>query len=302
MKKIVIGTLVGLFSVNGFTETNSYLMNAKTLRFAAPVVSGTPSTTDNPVGSIIYDVVNNNFKGLFAGGWGDITQGASITPPQVTVYKTGTAQTYTPPAGALYLRVRMVGGGGGGSGGRAPTGNPSGVGGDGGNTTFSETGGSLSLVAYKGLGGPVVPTTFKGGAGGATDLDGLTGIEVPGAYGAAGSVSNSTYGARSPGAMGGGSPFGGAGMGASYSSDSNTNAIANTGSGGGGGNANSPGVDLYSGNGGGAGGYIDVIITSPAPQYTYTVGTGGTAGTAGNDGYPGGAGAAGIIEVTAYFQ
>ena len=63
--------------------------------------------------------------------------------PQVTVYTTGTG-TYTTPAGAKWLQVKLVGGGGGGAGG-----NNGGAGGTGGTTTF----GTSLLTCIGGTGG-----------------------------------------------------------------------------------------------------------------------------------------------------
>jgi hypothetical protein len=53
------------------------------------------------------------------------------------------------------------------------------------------------------------------------------------------------------------------------------------------------------GQGGGAGGYVEKLITSPAATYTYTVGTGGAGGAAGT--LAGGNGAAGIIIVDEFY-
>src|SRR5687767_7553411 len=81
-------------------------MATLSLNFAAPVVTTEPSQTDNPLGSIVYDLNSGTFQGLFNNGWGPITQGA-FRIPKVTTYTSGT-DTFTPDAGALYIRVRMV--------------------------------------------------------------------------------------------------------------------------------------------------------------------------------------------------
>ena len=57
----------------------------------------------------------------------------------------------------------------------------------------------------------------------------------------------------------------------------------------------------YSGSGGGAGGYIDALITSMSATYAYTVGAAGSGGTGGS-GYLGGSGGSGYIEVIEYYQ
>jgi hypothetical protein len=52
---------------------------------------------------------------------------------------------------------------------------------------------------------------------------------------------------------------------------------------------------------GGAGGYINAIITSLSSTYSYAIGAGGNGGNAGTGGGAGGAGGSGVIYITAYF-
>jgi hypothetical protein len=207
-----------------------------------------------------------------------------IKGPTVQKFASGSG-TYTKPAGVLYIRVRMAGGGGGGAG----TGS-SGVGasGTGGNTTF----GSSFLVANGGGGG----TGGGGGLGGSASITGPTGISIAGAGGTG--VSNLV---NSAGGCGGVTAFGGAGGGAfgNSSSVAGGSAAANSGSGGGGAGGN---ASFGGGGGGGAGGYIDVLVTAPSATYAYAVGALGAGGTAGTSGQAGGNGGAGVIEVTEYYQ
>lgn len=204
--------------------------------------------------------------------------------------------TYITPPGALYLKVRMVGGGGGGSGsGTAGGGN----GGNGGNTVLL---GDVPAViaAYGGSGGPYAG---GGGGGGVATITGTGfGVGFLGFQGGAGGPSAATPGSAggySPGGNGAASPFGGQGGGGINSAGSA--AIANTGSGGGGGSGNSS-ANNYSGSGGGAGGYIEVIIASPLPSYPYAVGDGGVLGSAGTNGNVGAAGGSGVIIIEEFYS
>jgi hypothetical protein len=125
---------------SAFAQFSTDQAHAQSLNFSAPTVNGNPLATDNPVGSIVFDLSTHGFRGLFDNGsWGSITQG-SVTAPSIQKFTSGSG-TYTTPTGVLYLRVRMAGGGGGGSG----SGSASyGTGGNGGNSTF----GSSFLTAY----------------------------------------------------------------------------------------------------------------------------------------------------------
>jgi hypothetical protein len=53
---------------------------------------------------------------------------------------------------------------------------------------------------------------------------------------------------------------------------------------------------------GGAGGYVDAIITTLSATYSYAVGAGGSGGSAGVNGYAGGAGGSGIIIIEEYYS
>ncbi len=186
--------------------------------------------------------------------------------------------TYTTPAGATYIKIRMVGGGAGGS--AALTNNGT-LGAD---TTFG------TLTAGRGaLGGG---SAGLGGAGGtATNGD----INITGGSGTGGQTPNGGTISLSGGA-GGNSALGGGGAGGAQSNGGG-NAPANSGGGGGGGGGNST---TNSGCGGGAGAYLEKQINAPSATYAYAVGGGGTGGTAGTN--AGGNGGSGIIIVDEYYN
>jgi len=182
--------------------------------------------------------------------------------------------TYTPTAGTLFARVRMVGGGGGGG---AVSANNGAVGTD---TSFG------SWTAIHGNGG-----TASGGAGGNGGTGGANGTgtlieRVDGANGGAGSSTVAI------GGKGGSSVFGGAGN-SSVTSSAGVAAKANSGSGGGGGTP----AASNGGGGGGAGEYVEFFMTIAqiGASQAYTVGGGGNGGAAGTQ--AGGNGAAGVIIV-----
>lgn len=183
----------------------------------------------------------------------------------------GSGATYTTPAGCRMIRVRMIGGGGGGAA------SASGNGGAGGTTSFS------SFTAVGGAGGTAGSAT-GGGAGGSGGSGSADLRLVGGRGGTCTGTQNFVTGGG-----GGVSPFGGAGQG--QLNAAGTAAQSNTGSGGGGGGASSG----TCGPGGGAGEYVEFTISSPAANYTYTIGDGGTAGT--TSGNAGAAGGSGIIIV-----
>jgi hypothetical protein len=213
---------------------------------------------------------------------------ALYAAPQVTIYTSGSG-TYTTPANAKYLYVRMVGGGCGGGGGGGNGSNGSTVApGSGGDTTF----GTSLLTA----GGSVRSITGGGGTPGTITVSSPA-TSVVALSGSQGSAWQYNYGVATPvvGAPGQNSPFGGAG------SVGGGVALSNTGSGGGGGGVNNT-SGRFGGSGGSSGGYIEAIITSPSSTYSYAVGAAGTGGAAADgNGAAGGAGGSGLIIVTAYF-
>ncbi len=211
------------------------------------------------------------------------------TVPTIQLFTSGSG-TYTKPAAAKYIRVRMVGGGAGGSG-SGLNGAGANVGGAGGDTGFG--------AAWTAYGGSSY-TLSAGGGGGSYQFLAGAGIACQGNGGNA--CGNYVSGANtySQGGSGGGSVLGGGGSSVLFTSAGQSGA-ANTGGGGGG--AGYSGVSGFGvgGAGGGGGGFIDVIITNPSTTYSYVVGAGGTAGPAGTGGAAGGAGGSGLIEVTEYY-
>lgn len=204
---------------------------------------------------------------------------SSLKQPTTTVLNSGTAATYTTPAGAVRLFVRMVGPGGSSSGSGTGAGNAA----SGSNTTF----GTFTANA----GSPGLTSGFGAAGGGASGGDvALTGGDGGMASAAAGAASF----------PGGNSVWAGAGAGQAQSAaNSGRPGVANSG-GGAGGSSGTAGTSA--GGGGGGGGYLEGSITSLAATYTYTVGAGGTVGTAGTSGAAGGLGGSGKIIVTEYYN
>lgn len=233
-----------------------------------------------------------------AGTWASAGTQIQVAPFAVskvpTVQKfTSSSGTYYTPAGATYIRVRLVGGGGGGAGSAAVANNNGGNGGTGGNTTF----GTSLLEANGGQGGQGAGGSGAGGTGGAVSLASpAIGMAIAGGRGQGFHGSASSTPSR--GSMGAVSPFGG-GSGGCTQAGVGENAVANSGSGGGGAGANSA---QYSGASGGSGGYIDAIIFNPLSSYAYAIGAAGTAGSAGTSGTAGGTGGSGFIIVEEFYQ
>ena len=199
--------------------------------------------------------------------------------PTVQTFTSGSG-TYTTPAGAKAIRVRLVGAGSGGGGGNNATASTAG-----GNTTF----GSLTAGGAQGS-----SNTIPGAGGTASGGD----INAPGGVGAA-SYATQAWAAGTPGGSGAASPFGGQGAGSVNATG--IAAAANSGSGGGGGGSTAVGT-VHSGCGGSAGGYVEKWITAPAASYSYAVGAGGAGAAAGDaNSRDGAAGGSGRIIVEEYY-
>jgi hypothetical protein len=217
------------------------------------------------------------------GGFVLLADQTATVVPAVQVYLTGSG-TYTTPAGATYLFVKMVGSG---SGGGASTG------GNGSNTATDTSFGSWT--ALHGTFG-----NGNGGAGGTGGGPGVNGVGTQleringqdGGYGA----TNSSAGVVSWGGIGGSTSFYGGG---GRQTSAAVGATAKTNSGGGGSGGSPNGGSVVSGGGGGAGESVSFLINAPAATYAYVVGAHGTGGTGG--GNNGGDGADGRILVMAYF-
>jgi hypothetical protein len=207
-------------------------------------------------------------------------------PPTFTILKTGSG-TYNPPSGPspVALKIRAIGGGSGGAG----CGPGAGSGGAGGNTTFGSfiTAGGASASSLSGN---------LGGVGGIATLTTGGGVSGIGFNGAAGSGNTGAYADSSTAPSGASSPFGGGGGGGVNGPGSS--AYANTGAGGGGSNV---GTGTPGGSSGGAGAYIEAIITGAelttiiSSGISYSIGTGGSGGTAGSSGDLGGSGGSGLL-------
>lgn len=198
--------------------------------------------------------------------------------PQVTVLTPSSTSPYTPPVGALYLDVKMLAAGGSGSsnttGGNA-----------GGNSTF---GGSLTCNG--GSGGPAGNgTPGTGGTASGGDIN-TTG----GQSGIVFYPASVDYGGGEGGQAAG--PIAGPAGQFTGSPAGNNGVAGGKGSGGSGADDN---TGTFPSQGGGAGGYLQKLITSLAGSYAFTVGSGGAAVTSG---HTSGAGGDGEIVVTAYFQ
>lgn len=283
---LVLGTPYILLYVNATTE---FILVGKTgvADLAANEVTTAKILDANVTYAKIQNVTNARLLGNNSGGAAapsEIALGAglafsgastlklSTTTPTVQSFTSGTSLTYTTPAGATWLRVRVVGGGGGGS-----------AGGAGGTTSFN------SVTAIGGTAGTAHASSSpgQGGAGGTGGAGSAT-LRIAGTSGLGGTV-GSSLGASTGGAGGNAPYFSGGGNGG----NSGGAGSANTGGGGGaGGNGGSLGAE----GGGGSGEYYELIIGAPAATYTYSVGAGGTAGS------NGAAGAAGRIVVEEFYN
>lgn len=202
------------------------------------------------------------------------------TPPTQQNLIAGSGATYTTPAGATRLMIRMVGGGGGGAG----SGTASlGAGGNGGDTSFN------AIVAAHGLG---AATNGQGGVGGSAGA-GSASLRCPGSGGITGQTSAAGAASAPVGGKGGDSLLG---AGTQYGNVP----AANSGGGGAGADGQS-GTSVIAGGGGGAGEYVELQINNPAGSYTFSIGAGGTAGTAGTGGNAGRAGGSGNILVAEFY-
>lgn len=217
-----------------------------------------------------------------AGNFGTLTTVQKLT--------SGTSATYTPTAGARYIRVTIKGGGGGG-GACGPT------------PAAGATGGTTSFNSVTAIGGTYDTSAYGWGNGGTGGADNsLVVIRTPGANGGITSfLYNSTTTMRMLGGQGGGNGGGKAGWGSGTITGGA--GLANSGGGGGGAGYNAVtfattyGSNLPA-NGGGEGETAEFWL--PATTYTYTIGAGGAGGTDAG-GYAGGAGGSGVIFVEEFY-
>lgn len=195
---------------------------------------------------------------------------ATVTQPTRQYLTSGTGATYTTPANCKKLIIKMIGAGGGGGAQATNNGNT------GGTTTFDSIGAIGGSAGTNGGSG-------SGGAGG-TGGSGSAALRLPGS----GGHGNVEGGLGAPGIFGMGAP--------TYTAGAANGAAggANTGAGGGGGHS----TTIF-GGGGGSGEYVEIVISSPAATYTYTIGAVGAGGAAGTQ--SGGNGGSGLIIVEEYY-
>lgn len=284
--------ITGTAAITSLGSSASLNAPIYTLSFASTatlVHNATSLICPNGVNLVMKAGANATVAYLGSGNWRVIDYSIPNNWPTYATFIGGSG-TYSTPAGAIKLRVRMVGGGGGGGGANDAG---AGAGGSGGNTSF----GTFTALGGDGGGAGGTDLSTDGGFGG-TGGAGSAIMRIAGAAGGSGGSNYATDPANIAGA-GGASIFGGAGA-PSVTNSTRRNARANSGSGGAG--ATSSTVSLGSGAGGGAGEYVEFQILQPAATYSYVVGAAGTAGASGGGGTAGGTGASGLIQVEAFFK
>ncbi len=204
------------------------------------------------------------------------------------VFTSGTAATYTTPARARQLHVRMIGGGGaaGAAGAGCATGttaNP---------TIFNSINANGGVGGACSTGGGAGTTGGAGGTGGS----GSASLRIPGQTGGAGeSLGAETSGPGGSSMLG----FGAASIVGGGNVNGN-NAAANSGGGGSG-----AGSATTASAGGGGGEYVEIFLGTSvsgnlAATYTYTVSSGTVVNSSGATG-SGGSGGSGLIIVDEYY-
>jgi len=239
----------------------------------------------NLTGAIILatgdGTIQADYNKTVSGKWTLPTANGGAITPAITTYTSGSG-TYTVPTGCAYLKIRMVAGGGGGGGTTA--------GSAGGSTTF----GTSAYSCAGGSGGSIyqgtTDGTSAGGAGGSAPSGTVGYLAMAGQNGATGV--NTSIGSENPvGAVGGRGADTLLGVGGIGGATGTVSPTAGVGYGSGGGGYT---TGTATAGGGGAGAYQEILITSPASSYAYSVGSGGAAGT------NGGAGAGGCIIIEAH--
>lgn len=275
------------------TPQATYTTQAGTTENTNPVTLDTTGSAAVWLGTSLYYFELKDSAGNLI--WTADNIGTSLpTLPTRTIYTSGSG-TYSTPTGARQLRIRIKGGGGGSAGG-ADSANNATDGGTGGTTSFNSItaiGGSPSLKG-------AASTSPIGGIGG-TGGSGTASKRIAGAPGGpptvmyASGTNAAVYGGQG-GGQGGGVAKNAAG----------TAGAANTGGGASGGCPTSSAAfasmsALGVAGGGGEGEYAEIIISSPAANYSYSVGAGGTAGAAGTNGTAGAIGGSGYIIIDEYY-
>lgn len=265
---------------------------------ASEKISQLPSITNSAIGAnSLFPVVNSTDITTYSIELSQLDLRWGFVLPNVQSFTSGSG-TYTVPTSPrvpLYLKVTMAAGGGGADG----AGSGAGAGSSGGNTTF----GTTLLTCNGGSEGGPLGTGNGGGAtvgsDGSTVVQTITLLSGGNGQGFPSTQESTTF---LNGGMGGANPFGGAGAGAQAGANSGGSGTGNTGAGGGGAATNLPGTGAQPTAGGGAGGYIQALLSTLNTTYNYSVGAGGPGGTAGATSGAGGSGANGIIIIEAHFQ
>jgi hypothetical protein len=213
---------------------------------------------------------------------------SNVTLPTRQTFTSGSAATYTTPAGCRKIIVRAWGGGGGGAGSGGAGQSDGGGGGDSIFNSINAKGGGAGASYQGGQGG-------RAGSGTATNrIAGCPGQNPSGAH----------VSATNAIGFGGAGAGPGGGRGGAGGTDGEAGLVNTGGGGGGGGMASAAfatiGGYIYPG-GGGSGEYFELVINTPAGTYTYTIGAGGTAGAAGTGGQAGAIGGTGLIIVDEFY-
>lgn len=210
---------------------------------------------------------------------GRVTTIVSGAPPTYVRLTSGSG-TYSPTAGTVRIKVRMIAAGGGGAGsGASGTNGSNGAASNLGSWTVNPGQlGTANSGTAAGVGG-------AGGTGGSNGTGTLI-YRGPGSRGGDGLNQNGGLNVDLYGGIGGIGPFGGVGQ-------SGFAAPTQTAPGAGGAGAGQSGTNQGSGGAGGSGEYVEFQVTSPG-SLAYSVGTGGTAGTGSGTGQ-GANGATGLI-------
>lgn len=272
-------------SNSGATTVNVSGVGAKTLYKtggANAVGSG------DIISGSLYLVNYNPALNSSAGGFVLINPSVAQSAPTVTRLTSGTAATYTAPAGCVRQRIRMVAAGGGGG----ATVTNSGANGTSSSFQVNATGTAWTAVFGNGGTAASGAGSTAGGAGGTGGVDGSTGTLILRIAGTAGSNGANAVGGAA--GVGGITPLGGAAVRPAIGVNpvAGANAGANSGCGGNGGQGGN------SGGGGGAGEYVEFWVTG-CTTATYTVGAAGAGGAAGTN--AGGNGAAGWIVIEEFY-
>lgn len=284
--KLAGGTPAGLIPLTNGTQLAttsnlSYATSTDKLSITGQL-SVTASTTFNGKEYLMPSVEGASSTALMTNGAGHLMWGSPTVATSFPTFQklTNTAtSTYTTPANVLELYIRMCGGGAGG-----------GVGGGGGTnatTTFWGSG-TATTTAVGGSGGG----SFVGGLGGTGGLSNIGTIVYRVNGGSGNSTRNST--ADLIGSQGGQTVFGGAGPGIGTDNTRGSDAAPNSCAGGGSGTHTA-----VSNGSGGAGEYVEFVISNPAASYFYRVGGGGAGNT---ETISGGNGADGVIIVEEFYH